>query len=350
MKKLITLLLALTLLVSLTACGASTDAPTTEPVQTTTAAPTEATTLIETTAAPTEPTTAGASDEAKAALDGKRVLFIGNSYTYWGSVVINKSKDILEQSKRSNDKGLFYQLCKENGMDVSVTNWVFGNHDLTDIMSHECLDSASSCVGKDHMAYFDNAAFDYVAIQLYVEDKYAGDLMAHLQPTLDFFQEANPDVKFLLLVPHMTYVKKYAWRDQIATVADAGITVVNWGSMLDDIVNGLVEVPGAKQQYFIGSFVISRSAKDGHHQNLLVGYLTALMVYSAITGDSAVGQPYGFADDPSIHPNFDMEAFQQEYYTHEPYTNFVDIYRSESDMLGLQQLTDLYLSKFNGGN
>ena len=200
------------------------------------------------------------------------------------------------------------------------------------------------------MAYFDDPAFDYVAIQLYVEPEYEGDLVVHLQPTMDFFRAANPDVKFLLLVPHMTYVKKYAWRDDIAAAAEAGITVVNWGAMLDDIVNKQVEVPGATQQYFMGSFVISRSEKDGHHQNLLVGYLTALMVYCAITGDSAVGQPYAFADDTSIHPNFDMEAFREEYYTHEPYTNFVEIYRSESDMLGLQQLVDQYIANFNGGN
>ena len=336
MKRLLCVLLALCLL---SACAA---APTVSPTTAADSVPaaTEATVI-------TEPTV---STQAKEALEGKKLLFIGNSYTYWGSVVINKGKDILAQSQRSNDKGLFYQLCKENGIDVSVTNWVFGNHDLTDIMSHECQDSASSCVGKDHMAYFDDPAFDYVAIQLYVEPEYEGDLVVHLQPTMDFFRAANPDVKFLLLVPHMTYVKKYAWRDDIAAAAEAGITVVNWGAMLDDIVNKQVEVPGATQQYFMGSFVISRSEKDGHHQNLLVGYLTALMVYCAITGESAVGQPYAFADDTSIHPNFDMEAFREEYYTHEPYTNFVEIYRSESDMLGLQQLTDLYLTKFNGGN
>ena len=336
MKRLLCVLLALCLL---SACAA---APAVTPTTASGSVPaaTEATVI-------TEPTV---STQAKEALEGKKLLFIGNSYTYWGSVVINKGKDILAQSQRSNDKGLFYQLCKENGIDVSVTNWVFGNHDLTDIMSHECQDSASSCVGKDHMAYFDDPAFDYVAIQLYVEPEYEGDLVAHLQPTMDFFRAANPDVKFLLLVPHMTYVKKYAWRDDIVAAAEAGITVVNWGAMLDDIVNKQVEVPGATQQYFMGSFVISRSEKDGHHQNLLVGYLTALMVYCAITGESAVGQPYAFADDTSIHPNFDMEAFREEYYTHEPYTNFVEIYRSESDMLGLQQLIDRYLAQYNGGN
>ena len=45
-----------------------------------------------------------------------------------------------------------------------------------------------------------------------------------------------------------------------------------------------------------------------------------------------------------------MEAYQKKYYTYEPITNFVDIYRSESDMNGLQQLIDRYLTQYNGGN
>jgi hypothetical protein len=74
------------------------------------------------------------------------------------------------------------------------------------------------------------------------------------------------------------------------------------------------------------------------------------MVYCAITGESAVGQPYGFADDRTIHPEFDMETYKTKYYVYEPFTNFVDIYRSESDMNGLQQLIDRYLEMYNGGN
>ena len=134
------------------------------------------------------------------------------------------------------------------------------------------------------------------------------------------------------------------WRKVPPEVIE-GVIICDWGTMLDDIVNKRVSVPGGTQQYFFGTFVISQNEKDGHHQNLLVGYLTAQMVYCAITGESAVGQPYGFADDRSLHPEFDMEAYQEKYYTYEPITNFVDIYRSESDMNGLQQLIDQYIIK-----
>ena len=330
MKRLFAILLTLALMLSVAACGASA-----EPAETA-AAPTETTE-----AAPT------ISQAAIDALEGKKVLFIGNSYTYWGSVVINKNVDIMDQESRSNDKGLFYQLCKENGINVSVTNWVFAGHNFTDIMSHECLIEDASCRGKDHQSYLKDANFDYVCMQPFFETEYAGDLVTHLTPAMEFFREANPDVKFLLLVPHATYFRNFKWKGELQAAADAGITVVNWGGMLDDIVNKVVEVPGGTQQYFQQSFVVSRTENDGHHQNLLAGYITAMMTYCAITGDSAVGQPYAFADDPSIHPNFDMEKFQKENYVYETFTNFVDIYRSEADMLGLQQLTDEYIAKFN---
>ena len=334
MKKLLSLLLALALLVSLAACGASTDAPTTEPVQTTTAAPTEA-------------TTPQASIDA---LQGKRILFVGNSYTYYGRVVINQGYDVLTQKERTDNRGMFYYMCKEKGIDVEVTNWVFGGHDLTDTLGHSCTMTDTSCAGVDHLSYLTDPNFDYVCLQPYFEDEYTGDMVSHLQPMMDFFRAANPDVKFLLLVPHMTFVRNFDWRNDFAALADVGVTICNWGGMLDDIVNKRVEVPGGTQQYFFGSFVISQNEKDGHHQNLLVGYLTAQMVYCAITGESAVGQPYDLCDNPKLNPSFDLEAFQAECYIHEPYTNFVEVFRSEADMRGLQELTDLYLTKFNGGN
>lgn len=335
MKKTLSLIFALALLISLlAACGAQGPATTTAP---------------ETTAAPTEPVPAGPSQAAIEALDGKKILFIGNSYTYWGRVVEHGRTDELTQANRNNDKGLFYHLCKQNGIDVSVTNWVFAGHDLTDMTTNEaCLTKETNCFGVNHGAYLTDRNFDYVAIQCFFESEYEGDLVAHLQPTLDMFREANPNVKFLFLVPHMAYVRNFHWSvSELSKLPAEGITVCNWGGMLNDLVNKVTSVPGGTQQYFLGSFVISKTEDDGHHQNLLAGYLTALMTYCAITGDSAVGQPYAFADDPSVHPDFNMEQFQATNYVYNPITNFVDIYRSEADMKGLQQLVDLYLEKYN---
>ena len=331
MKKLVSLLLALCLLLSLAACGA---APAeTAPQTTATEAPTETTEPA--------PTTPQSSIDA---LQGKKILFVGNSYTYYGRVVTPQG-GILSQAERDDNRAMFYYLCREKGIDVSVTNWTFGGHDLTDSLGHSCTMSEESCAGVDHLSYLTDPVFDYVCLQPYFEAEYTGDMISHLKPFMDFFREANPNVQFLLLIPHMTYVRNFVWREDYKAVADEGVIICDWGTMLDDIVNKRVSVPGGTQQYFFGTFVISQNEKDGHHQNLLVGYLTTLMVYCAITGESAVGQPYGFADDRSIHPDFDMDAYKEKYYVYEPFTNFVEVYRSESDMNGLQRLIDQYIIK-----
>ena len=293
----------------------------------------------------TEPTQAGASAAALEALDGKNIIFVGNSYTHVGKVVFSVGNNNLDQSMRENDRGYFYQLCKARGIDVSVTSWTFGAHDLTASLGHNC--SQNTCKNVDHLSHLTDPRFDYVALQLYIERAYTGDLNTHLQPLMDIFRQANPDVKFLLLIPHMAYDRNYAWVKDLAALELPDVTVCNWGGMLYDIVRGKVQVPGATQPYSRPTFVVSRDENDGHHQNLLVGYLTAAMVYSAITGESAVGLPYGFCDDLTINPEFNMEAFKQKNYVYDTYTNFVEVYNSPADMNGLQQLIDQYLQTGN---
>ena len=284
---------------------------------------------------------ATASAAAMEALDGKKIIFVGNSYTHVGRAVIQVGNGTLDQTLRSNDKGYFYQLCKTQGMEVAVTSWTFGAHDLTDSLGSAC--TREVCSGVNHISYLKDPYFDYVVLQPYYEKSYTGDLNTHLQPMLDIFTQANPNVKFVLLIPHMAYDKNYSWIKDLEGLDRSNILVCNWGKMLYDIAGGTVQVPGATQTYGRPTFVVSVDENDGHHQNLLVGYLTAAMVYSAITGDSAVGLPYDFCDDSSIHPDFDMEAFKAKNYVYEPYTNFIEVYRSPADMLGLQQLIDQYI-------
>lgn len=286
------------------------------------------------------------SQAAKEKLDGKKIAFVGNSYTFWGYAVLEKGYSILDQQSRNGDRGLFYQLCKAMGAEVSVTNWCFGAHDLTDMLCEPCRRELT-CKGIPHFEYMTDRSFDYVVLQPYVERNYAGELNLHLQPMLDFFREANPDVKFLLVVPHMAWEKDYVWVKELDKLDRSNITVCNWGRMFHEIANGTMQVPGAVQSYGRPTFVISASEQDGHHQNMLGGYLTAAMVYSAITGQSAVGLPYDFCDDPAVHPKFDLESYKQLYYVYEPYTNFVEVFRSPADMQGLQQLVDVYLKDGN---
>lgn len=274
-------------------------------------------------------------------LDGKKILFVGNSYTYYAHAVLRASGSELTQEKRENDRGYFYQLCKTQGAEVSVTNWTFGDHALWESLGHSCTREA--CFGVDHLSYLTDRYFDYVVLQPYTSD-FDGDVNAYLQPMMDVFREVNPNVQFILAVPHMAYHRNYNWIKRLPEIDRSKITVCNWGKMLADILAGTVQVPNATQQYFNGTFIVSVSEKDGHHQNLLAGYITSLMVYCAITGDSAVGLPYDFCSDTSIRPEFDMEAYKKEKYVLEPFTNFIDVFNSPADMEGLQQLVDRYIA------
>ena len=164
---------------------------------------------------------------------------------------------------------------------------------------------------------------------------------------MEFFRKVNPDVQFLLLVPQMAPERGYEWFNQIKKLhTKENVLIVNWGGMLHDISQGKTAVPGGTLTYERSSFV---NSKDDHHENLLAGYLTTLMTYCAITGESAVGQPYDFVNDSSINPLFDLEAFKTKNYPDNGKTNFIEIFQSEADMAGLQQLADQYLQEFNNG-
>ena len=332
MKKLLSLLLVLCLMASFAACGEET-----APAPTTAA---EAPTAETIEPAPTRPT-------GKEALQGKKIIFIGNSYTFFGNTVIFKNQDVLTQAERSYDHGYFYQLCKKNDIEVAVTNWTFGSHDISSMFGGACY-SGELCLDEYHEYYLQDAYFDYVCIQPYKEKEFTGDIITHLQYTMDFFRKANPNVHFLLLVPHMAAEKNYDWYKQIGKLHDkAGVTICNWGGMLHDISEGKTQVPGGTLTYDRSSFV---NSKDNHHENLLAGYITTLMVYCAITGESAVGQPYDFCNDSTLDSHFDFAVHKTKYYPDGGETNFIEIFQSEVDMQGLQSLTDQYIAQFNGGN
>ena len=334
MMRLIATMLAI---VMLAAC--STGHAPGEPLTETTAA-TEATEIIETTSAAETTSATEPLSVAKELLDGKKIIFIGNSFTYYGKCVLTKGRDILDQESRMNDQGYFYQICKANGIDVNVTNFTFGSHQLKDFYSSGCNRGHD---GLNHFDYISDFNYDYVVLQNGSKVLKHADILSECQPIMQRFQQANPNVKFVFLVHHRTFQDNYTWVGGIKELADAGVIVVDWGTLVCDIINGDTQVPGATQEYDFNSFVISQSKNDGYHQNMLSGYITALMTYCAITGESAQGQPYSFED----HSEFSTEAlaeYRTKYYKYNKKTNFDVILLSEPDMTGIQQLIDQYLA------
>ena len=284
----------------------------------------------------------GVSTAAKEKLDGKKILIVGNSLCFYGHMVLRDGTTALTQEKRNNDKGYFYQLCKSQGAEVSVTDWAFGDHSLFETLGNSC--TRDTCYGVDHLSYLTDRYYDYVVFTPYEKD-YDVNMQEYLQPMMDIFLEVNPNVQFILAVPHMAYTHNFAWAPKLPEIDRSELTVCNWGKMVTDIMDGTVQVPNATQQYNKNSFVVSTSEKDGFHQNVLAGYITALMIYCAITGDSAVGLPYDFCSDSTIDTRFNFEVYKKEKYTYETFTNFIEIFESSADMAGLQQLVDRYIAE-----
>ena len=335
MKRLLSMLLTIALCLCLFGCGTAPEATT------------AGTTLPAETTEATEPTTPWLT--GKEALDGKKVIFLGNSYTFCGQNVMTVQNTQIGQAERTGDKGFFYQLCKANGLEVEVTNWSFGSHSIKDFFDGAC-DAGRECQGEIHEYCLKDRYFDYVVLQCNGERAMLGvDFLEYLKEAMDPFIEANPNVKFLMHVPHQAYVQEFHWIDKLQELTEADIRIANWGELCHDVVKGTVQVPGATQEYNYQSFVIRWREDDGFHQNILAGYLTSLMVYCAITGESAVGQPYLFTNDSTLNPSFGWERMKGVHYSYDPTTNFIEIFSSEADMNGLQQLADQYLAKYNGG-
>ncbi|MBQ8529343.1 MAG: hypothetical protein IJ459_06355 [Clostridia bacterium] len=290
-------------------------------------------------------------------MDGKKIIFIGNSYTYYGQTVFEKSQTNLTQKSRTDDKGYFYNLCRLNGADVEVTNWTFGGHNLEHLFGGNCT-ANRGCDGEDHKAYLVDPYYDYVVVQPGSGVASSARFLEDMEGIMSFFKAANPQVKFAVLVPYSAYgtmgsvihlAKEFL--DGLKAVDAMGVTVVDWGGLVMDILTGRVTVPNSTLSYTKNSFVICKSAKDGYHPNQLSGYITTLMTYCALTGTSALGQDYAFCNDTSLRPAntsskfYDFETFISTYYTYNnATTNYPEIFASDADMRGIQSLIDAHLA------
>lgn len=279
-------------------------------------------------------------------LDGKKVIFIGNSHTYYGKTVLVKGHSILDQKTRSNDYGYFYQICKNNGAEVAVTNWTFGSHYLSDFTANKCAASGKSCEGENHMSHLKDKDFDYVIFQGNSSES-AWTTKNGAKKIMEVFRQANPNVKFIYFVQHYFYMNDNASVvNSIKEIEDMGITVVDWGNLIYDVVQGTAKVEGAKEKYDKNTFVIRKSKADGYHPSMLTGYIASQMLYCALTGESAVGQDYSFCGDKNVNSAFNFDKFIADYYIYDgATTNFPAVFASKSDMTGIQKLIDKYLAE-----
>ncbi len=308
--------------------------------------------------------------QVKAALDGKKVLFVGCSYTYYGGTV---TRDLEETNlktgldTRVNDKGYFYQLCRAAGAEVNVVDWTFGGHALSDLLGEEPCAVRPPCQGmtpNGHLAFLTDRTYDYVILnEIGRGDDSAEEILESVKGYAKIFKDANPDVKLFYIVHDGVYVpspSRYGdeWHKSFCLIEKEGITILVWGTLVWDVVTGKTQVPGATQNYNQNSFIVPADKSDGYHPNPLSGYHYALMTYCAITGQDATAQPYDFcySEEHEAYPIslwLQLDYFKDYYYkwdnketpdVNERQTNFIEVFNSEADMRGLQSLVNTYLA------
>ena len=198
----------------------------------------------------------------------------------------------------------------------------------------------------NHEDYLVNKYYDYVFLCPGSGTTSALYLDSQVDYITKLFRSVNPNVK-IVLIGNLGAHGYSSWKvdnpeiyGQYGALEDKGVIIADFGGLVNGIIDGTYKVPGATQTYKASSFVV----KDGYHPNMLTGYLTTLIAYCAITGESAVGQPYAFVSDATKHTSYDLAKYVSGKYNNATDTNFPAILASEADMLGLQTLVDEYLA------
>ena len=263
-------------------------------------------------------------------LDGVRVLFVGNSFTYYGRCTVNRNNIV------NNDSGYFYRAAKAMGDEVQVSSFTFNGSILrTDSTSKtslydKMLEEFPNHHGKggEMDEFYDQ---DVVILQQQNVD------MANTQSVIRLFMKLfPPETQFCVFIHHSNVQRNQ--RNVIGaaeTLRDEGSVIyLPVGHLLYDVWTGKTAVPGATLTYNQDSFCVNQD-DDRHHPNYLTGYLTALTVYHALTGKSVQDCSHSFVDR------------SLEYYKNGATSNYPAILSSDADMRGLKQLVEEYVDKYN---
>ena len=281
----------------------------------------------------------------------KKAIFIGNSFIYWGGCVTFITNDDANESIRASggDKGYFNEICKANGWSVDVYNYTYGGQNLEWIYKNKLKNKSSE--------FFNS--FDYVFISEAGQNK--SDFVSTVTKVANLFKNAE---EIVYLAHEYTFSQNATYIiNSLDDLASRGYKIVAWGELVNDVYSGKVSVPNATLSYNKNTFIKNASTSekmnsnaavisisgygDSFHQNPLSGYITAQMCFSAISGESAVGQKYDFCWDKTIAPQYDLQNFLTYQYGKNQTSNFIEVFNSPSDMLGIQKLMDEYMAKYN---
>ena len=278
-------------------------------------------------------------------LDGKKIIFIGNSHTYVGNVVSQVYNKEPRLDARDHNMGLFYLLCKNRGSEVNVINWTFSSHVLSSIFGEECTVNGA-CQGMNHTEYLTDRFYDYVVIQPGVGTNSEMNIASDIANVVDFFRAENPDVKFVLLGNASVYGNNKdstpypGITGHYKVLADEGFIIADWGKLVNDLIHNIITPEGSTVTYNKSCFII----KDGFHPNYLSGYIASVMTYCAITGESAADIPADMFQDSSMV--IALDAHLANSYENPDYdTNCKIVLTTPAELERIHLLIDQYLAE-----
>lgn len=264
-------------------------------------------------------------------LDGKSVLFVGNSFTFFGDCVLRTTRNGL-------DNGYFYRVAESYGDHVTVTNCTYGGYSFYHIpwqkYAGKELLTLILALHPNHYGNKDSAEIDPFYLQDYVVLQQSG------MPIPETYDDARaimalfpPETQFLFYVTtHDVFGNLEPTLAAAEALRSEGVGYIPLGQMLNDVWNGKALVPGATLPMNKNSFIID--GKDQYHPNCLTGLLTAIMTYCTITGAKATLDDTSFVSTELTH------------YFNGP-TNFPEILASKETMRGLCALVDRYIAEYN---
>ena len=267
-------------------------------------------------------------------LDGKKIMFAGNSLLYYGEVVIN------DGGSPTQSKGVFEKIAETFSDKVKVTNFTYGSAGFVDGRD-KASDDGISASYKDyglyqlmlelHPNHYGNkdgremdSFYDQDVVVFQQRGASISDSYEQVMQIAALFPE---DTQFAVVITHYDTKNTSTSTALKKTLAD-GWTVIPAGDLVTDLWNGRIK--DTEFKYTKNDFVIT---KDNVHPNYLTGYIKALMTYCALTGRSAEGVDYSFVNRST------------SYYTSAAETQFEDVLASSTEMLRIQNLIDSYIVK-----
>ncbi|MBO5701352.1 MAG: hypothetical protein J6S71_02830 [Clostridia bacterium] len=274
----------------------------------------------------------------------KKAIFIGNSFIYYGGCVYTGRTWKQDETKsinytaRQDDRAYFYQICKQYGIDISVTDATHGGRVLANFTPTG--DGAEySTVGIDLLGGYDLSTYTDVFIS--EAGRNNPDFIRDIEAVMSRF--TKHETKFYYLIHNYTASQKHnEIYSALPYLREKGVKIIPWGDLVYDIWVGDAEIVDAECKYNKNSFIVKQSARDGFHENPLCGYITAQMCFTAMMGISAENTDLSFCGEV-----INFEKYISDHYGFEgSTTNFPEILASR-DMKQIKKYCDEYLEKFN---